>query len=73
MRALPGWRGVPRAAGNRGTAFLPVAELADSSVNFKVRNWVQASVFFGMQAGVKMAFGKHGVQLFPQMDVHMQN
>ncbi len=54
-----------------------VAELADSSVNFKVRIWVKAAdywdVFFDMQEGVKKAFDKHGVSIpFPQMDVHMQ-
>ena len=54
-----------------------VAELADSSVNFKVRIWVNATdywgVFFDMQEGVKKAFDKHGVSIpFPQMDVHMQ-
>ncbi|MEX1132284.1 MAG: mechanosensitive ion channel domain-containing protein [Flavobacteriales bacterium] len=54
-----------------------VAELADSSVNFKVRVWVKAAdywgVFFDMQEGVKKAFDKNGVSIpFPQMDVHMQ-
>jgi small conductance mechanosensitive channel len=54
-----------------------VAELADSSVNFKVRVWVNAAdywaVFFDMQEGVKKAFDKNGVSIpFPQMDVHMQ-
>jgi small conductance mechanosensitive channel len=54
-----------------------VAELADSSVNFKVRIWVKAAdywgVFFDMQEGVKKAFDRNGVSIpFPQMDVHMQ-
>jgi small conductance mechanosensitive channel len=54
-----------------------VAELADSSVNFKVRIWVNAvdywAVFFDMQEGVKKAFDRNGVSIpFPQMDVHMQ-
>lgn len=54
-----------------------VAELADSSVNFKVRVWVNAAdywgVFFDMQEGVKKAFDRNGVSIpFPQMDIHMQ-
>lgn len=54
-----------------------VAELADSSVNFKVRVWVMSAdywgVFFDMQEGVKKAFDRNGVSIpFPQMDVHMQ-
>jgi small conductance mechanosensitive channel len=54
-----------------------VAELADSSVNFKVRIWVNAAdywgVFFDMQEGVKKAFDRNGVSIpFPQMDVHVQ-
>ncbi len=54
-----------------------VAELADSSVNFKVRVWVKAAdywgVFFDMQEGVKKSFDKNGVSIpFPQMDVHMK-
>jgi small conductance mechanosensitive channel len=54
-----------------------VAELADSSVNFKVRVWVKSAdywgVFFDMQEGVKKAFDRNGVSIpFPQMDVHMQ-
>lgn len=54
-----------------------VAELADSSVNFKVRVWVNAAdywgVYFDMQERVKKAFDKNGVSIpFPQMDVHMQ-
>lgn len=55
-----------------------VAELADSSVNFKVRVWVKSAdywgVFFDMQEGVKKAFDKNGVSIpFPQMDVHVQD
>lgn len=54
-----------------------VAELADSSVNFKVRVWVMSAdywdVFFALQEGVKKSFDKQGVSIpFPQMDVHMQ-
>ncbi|MBX2977893.1 MAG: mechanosensitive ion channel [Flavobacteriales bacterium] len=54
-----------------------VAELADSSVNFKVRVWVENSnywpVFFALQEAVKKAFDERGVSIpFPQMDVHVQ-
>lgn len=54
-----------------------VAALADSSVNFYVRPWVNASDYWGvyldMQEKVKKAFDAEGVSIpFPQMDVHMQ-
>jgi small conductance mechanosensitive channel len=53
-----------------------VAELADSSVNFTVRLWVNTSdywgVFFDMQEGVKKAFDAHGISIpYPQQDVYM--
>ena len=55
-----------------------VAELGDSSVNFKVRVWVQASdywgLFFDMTEKVKLAFDAEGVSIpFPQRDVHLYN
>lgn len=56
--------------------FIAVGELADSSVNFVVRAWVNAAdywgVFFDMQENVKKAFDKEGISIpYPQQDVHM--
>ncbi len=53
-----------------------VSELADSSVNFTVRAWVDASnywgVFFDMQEKVKLTFDEKGLSIpYPQQDVHM--
>lgn len=53
-----------------------VAELADSSVNFKVRLWVNTAdywgVYFGMHESVKKEFDAQGISIpFPQQDVHM--
>lgn len=53
-----------------------VSELADSSVNFAVRAWVEAGdywgVFFDMNENVYKTFGKEGLNIpFPQMDVHV--
>lgn len=53
-----------------------VSELADSSVNFVVRPWVNAAdywdVKFELTEKIKMAFDAQGVSIpFPQMDVHM--
>ncbi|EDY83000.1 transporter, MscS family [Verrucomicrobiia bacterium DG1235] len=55
-----------------------VAELADSSVNFKVRPWTATSdywgVFFDFQKTIKQRLDKEGVSIpFPQQDVHMHN
>lgn len=55
---------------------LLLAELADSSVNFKLRLWVNAAdywgVYFDMQEAVKKAFDANGVSIpFPQRDVHL--
>ncbi len=52
-----------------------VAELADNSVNFKVRVWVMAAdyweVFFDMQEQVKKSFDAKNISIpFPQMQVH---
>lgn len=54
-----------------------LGELADSSVNFKVRVWVNAAdywgVFFDMHESVKKAFDNEGVSIpYPQQDVHMR-
>lgn len=55
-----------------------VANLGDSSVDFKVRAWVQASdywtFFFDMQETVKQTFDKEGISIpYPQRDVHVYN
>ncbi|MCF7981056.1 MAG: mechanosensitive ion channel [Pseudomonadales bacterium] len=57
-------------------AAILLGELADSSVNFNVRVWVNAAdywgVFFGMQEAVKKAFDAEGVSIpYPQRDVHL--
>jgi len=56
--------------------FIAVAELADSSVNFTVRAWVEASdywgVFFDMNENIYKTFDKEGLNIpYPQMDVHV--
>ena len=53
-----------------------VAELADSSVNFTVRVWVDAAdywgVFFGTTEKVKIVFDQEGISIpYPQTDVHV--
>ncbi len=58
--------------------FTGLSELADSSVNFVVRAWVEAkdywSVFFDMNEKVYKRFGEYKLNIpFPQMDVHVQN
>jgi len=58
--------------------FIAVSELADSSVNFVVRAWVNSGdywpVFFHMQETVKLAFDKEGISIpFPQRDIHVFN
>jgi len=58
--------------------FVKVGELADSSVNFTVRAWVNAAdywdVFFDMNENVYTTFEKEGIGIpFPQMDVHVNN
>ncbi len=57
--------------------FIAVAELADSSVNFTVRAWVNApdfwGVYFAMNENVYKTFAKEGLNIpYPQMDVHIQ-
>lgn len=56
--------------------FLAVSELADSSVNFVMRVWVNAAdywgVFFDMQENVKLTFDKEGVSIpYPHQEVYM--
>lgn len=55
-----------------------VSALADSSVNFAVRVWVNApdywGVFFAMQEKVKKTFDERGISIpFPQRDIHVYN
>ncbi len=56
---------------------IAVAALADSSVNFVVRTWVNTEdywdVFFALQENVKNALDDAGIGIpYPQMDVHIQ-
>lgn len=58
--------------------FVAVKELADSSVNFVVRGWVESAdywgVFFDLNERVYKEFEKHGLNIpYPQMDVHVHN
>ena len=53
-----------------------VSELADSSVNFVVRPWVESADYFGLLWGVtekvKKRFDEAGISIpFPQRDVHL--
>ncbi|MCI5050409.1 MAG: mechanosensitive ion channel [Rickettsiales bacterium] len=55
---------------------IAVSELADSSVNFVVRPWVNASdywgVYFDITETVKLRFDAEGISIpYPQQDVHM--
>jgi len=52
-----------------------VAELADSSVNFNVRPWVNSADYWPVRADliekIKLAFDENGISIpYPQMDVH---
>ncbi|SDB17221.1 MULTISPECIES: mechanosensitive ion channel family protein [unclassified Butyrivibrio] len=54
-----------------------VDELADSSVNLRIRGWVKPTDYlkakWSMNEAIKKAFDKEGVEIpFPQMDVHMR-
>ncbi len=56
--------------------FIAVSELADSSVNFVVRVWVEGSdywgVYFEMNENVYNTFNEKGLNIpYPQMDVHV--
>lgn len=56
--------------------FIVVSELADSSVNFTVRVWVDSAnywpVYHYMQEHVKKAFDQKGISIpFPQRDIHI--
>ena len=55
---------------------IAVSELADSSVNFVVRPWVNTAdywgVMFDMTEAIKKRFDKEGISFpFPQQDVHL--
>ena len=57
---------------------IAVSELADSSVNFVVRPWVNAadywSVRFDLIEGIKLALDKNDITIpYPQHDVHMKS
>jgi small conductance mechanosensitive channel len=57
--------------------FMGLSELADSSVNFAVRVWVDGpdywNVFFEMNEKVYTQFADYKLNIpFPQMDVHVQ-
>jgi small conductance mechanosensitive channel len=57
---------------------IAVEALADSSVNFKVRVWVNTpdywGVYFDMIEAVKKKFDAEGISIpFPQRDVHIHN
>lgn len=59
-------------------SFIGLSELADSSVNFTVRVWVDGTdywgVFFDMNEKVYTRFSDYKLNIpFPQMDVHVQN
>lgn len=52
-----------------------VAELADSSVNFNVRPWVNSGDYWPVRSDViekiKLAFDENGISIpYPQMDIH---
>ena len=56
---------------------IAVGELADSSVNFNVRPWVNSAdywgVYYDLNEKIKMAFDDNGISIpFPQMDVHLE-
>lgn len=56
--------------------FIALSELADSSVNFVVRVWVDApdfwNVYFAMNENVYKTFEKEGLNIpYPQMDIHV--
>ena len=59
-------------------SFIGLSELADSSVNFVVRVWVNSAdywgVFFDMNEKVYKKFGDYKLNIpFPQMDVHVHD
>ncbi len=58
--------------------FTGLSELADSSINFVVRAWVEAKdywgVYFDMNEKVYKRFNEYNLNIpFPQMDINVQN
>ncbi|ATX80993.1 small conductance mechanosensitive channel [Mariprofundus ferrinatatus] len=55
---------------------IAVGALADSSVNFNVRPWVNSGdywpVYFDLNEKIKLAFDENGISIpYPQMDLHI--
>jgi small conductance mechanosensitive channel len=55
-----------------------MAELADSSVNFNVRPWVNTADYWAVRSAlmerIKLSFDANGISIpYPQRDVHMHN
>ena len=62
--------------GGAGAPVVAVLELADSSVNFAVRVWVDTAdywpTYFEITEAVKRRFDEEGISIpYPQQDVHM--
>ena len=56
---------------------IAVAELADSSINFVVRPWVDSANYwptkFDLLETIKLRFDEENIGIpYPQMDIHMQ-
>jgi len=63
---------------DRETPYIFLSELADSSVNFKVRGLVKNEdywdIFFEKLEAIKKAFDKEGISIpFPQRDIYLYN
>jgi len=61
---------------DRDTPYINLAEMADSSVNFKVRALVKQedlwNVYFEKMEGIKKAFDANGITIpYPQLDAHL--
>jgi len=55
---------------------IAMAELADSSINFNVRPWVNSDDYWGVRSelleSIKLAFDENGISIpYPQMDLHI--
>ena len=55
---------------------IAVSELADSSVNFVVRPWVNSADYWAVQwdllETIKLTFDEKGIGIpYPQMDIHL--
>ena len=56
---------------------IAVSELADSSVNFVVRPWVNSAdywnVYHDTHENIKLAFDEQKISIpYPQMDIHLE-